>query len=94
MMFAHGNLCVESVKLKEKLITFLQNHELLSDVEKNCVYLLKKWNRIQLKGKIFEPFISNLKLRYSNFNDTEEGKISDDHGFKLHQVTQYRLFFI
>lgn len=73
-----GNLdfVVKQVELKEKLMTFLVKQELLSDVENNCIYLLKDVNNKERKS--FEPFIVSLKLQYGNFTDSEEGKIGQE----------------
>lgn len=63
---------IEQVQIKNKLMLFLNKHNLFSDVEQKGIQFLK-FNQVNS----YVPITANLKLHYGDFDDSEEGKYLD-----------------
>lgn len=61
---------VEQVRLKEKVLGFLQAQDILKSVEQSCVILHQKHSsNKQPQNHCFDPIIVNLNLRFGNIDE-------------------------
>lgn len=64
------DVIVETVKLKEQVLKFLQSRGFVKDLETNCVCFHKNFT-----PENCEPFFTNLSVKFSDLEDGESLKI-------------------
>ena len=60
------DLVVENVKLKEKILIFLEEKGFVKDLERDCVCF-----HLKTPVSNFHPFFVNFSIKFSDLNDGE-----------------------